>query len=161
MAALLTEIGLLGAEARTAGPLIAKSCPVSLPVQCPRKLWVRTLLAGYDTAVIFVVNDDIACDRSGITIKPVEKARISLPLPRWMEVHDAFEISYAGTQNINWQTVNEGLSIDIGKVELTRLIVITSNNKLRDQLQEKYNLLFKSKVNELLATKKELQKEAR
>jgi len=160
MVSLLTETGLLGAEVRTAGPVITRSCPVSLPVTAPRKLWIRTHLAGFDTVLIIVVNDDIACDRSGITVKPIEDTYINIELPQWLEAQDTFEITYAGVQDINWQSrMNQGISIDLGKVELTRLIMITSNKQLKSQLQQDYIKRFASNIRKLLVTKQNLQKE--
>ncbi|MHC4442896.1 MAG: hypothetical protein ACYTF1_14680 [Planctomycetota bacterium] len=159
MVALMTEIGLLGAEVRTAGAVIARSCPVNLAVKAPRKLWIRTLVAGFDTVTIVVVNDDIACDRSGITVKPVEKTRLGVELPQWLQGRDAFEITYEGIRDINWQPIDQQVSIDLGKVEVTRLIMITSDKQLRSQLQKEYNSRFASKVRGLLASRKEARRE--
>ncbi len=42
------EIGILGAELGTLGPLIMTSCPVDVPVKTSGKLWTRILMRGAD-----------------------------------------------------------------------------------------------------------------
>ena len=151
MMALMTEIGLLGAEARTAGPVLVKSCPVTARVEATRNLWVRTLMAGLDTFVLVIVNDNIACDRAGITVKPVEKARVSAELPEWLTPHDAFEVDHAGTRDVDWTADGSRVTLELGDVELTRLIVVSADAKLRSQLQRRYQAEFADNTAKLAA----------
>ena len=71
--ALWRQIGLLGAQVRTAGPVLTRSCPAVVPLKAPAKLWTRTLLAGTDTLVLLAVNENIANDRLGSVVVPLPK----------------------------------------------------------------------------------------
>lgn len=148
---LWKEIGLLGAEVRTAGPVIMRSCPAAVPAKASRQLWVRSLLAGLDTLVMVVVNENVASDRVGTAVEPVGNASMAVDLPSWLQSADVFEITYEGTKDLSWQRAGSKLSIDLGKVELTRLILISADGGLRDRLQTLYETQFASNVRRLLA----------
>jgi hypothetical protein len=138
-AALWREIGLLGAEVRTAGPVIVRSCPVTLPITASRRLWVRSLLAGLDTLAIICVNDDYASDRIGTVVRPLENARVNLKLPSWLDPKDVFEITFEGIRDITWERNGSELILHLGMVELTRLILITADAQLRRRLEDLYS----------------------
>lgn len=158
MESLLTEIGLLGAEVGTAGPLITRSHPVDLSTQAPRALWIRWLLAGADTLVGIVVNDNIACDRAGFTSQPIENARMSVRPPAWLAVQDVFEIASPGTRDIGFQAETGALKVDLGTVELTRMVVATADKRLRAELQREYESRYAENVERLLAVKEQIQR---
>jgi hypothetical protein len=136
--ALWREIGLIGAEVRTAGPVITTSCPISLPVEASRWLWVRTLLSGTDTIAVIVTNDNLLCDRVGTVYKPVDKATVTITLPEWLKPSDCFEISREGVSNADWKQTAGRVTLDLGKVELNRLVVITSDPGLKTHLRQIY-----------------------
>ena len=148
--ALWSEIGLLGAEVRTAGPVLEISCPADVPVKAPDKLWVRSLLSGTDTLVLLCVNDDYLCNKTGTIIKPVEKADVSVNLPSWLKPTDAFEINYKGTQDLQWDKSVSGMNLRLGTVDVARMIIITSDPNLRGQLQNLYQTKFADNVTKLL-----------
>jgi len=149
--AMYNEIGLIGAELRTAGDVITRSTPIELPVKADRRLWVRTLAAGLDTVVLLVVNDDIVCDRVGTAAVPVEKAKIDLTLPSWLKPASAFEVTCEGTRDIAWAPSAEAVALDLGTVKLTRMIVITSDKSLRAGMQALYERKFAANVAKLKA----------
>jgi len=148
--ALWNEIGLLGNELRAAGPILVKSCPTSLAVSAPPKLWVRSLAAGLDTVVLLCVNDDYANDAKGTTIRTVENAEVSVALPKWLDPKSVFEISYRGTADVKWES-GERLSLHLGTVPVTRMIVVTSDSSLRAGIQKSYDTGIGANVAKLLA----------
>lgn len=156
---LYNEIGLLGAELRTAEPIIGRACLVNLAVEGPRALWVRSLAAGADTLAVIVVNDNIACDRVGTIVQPFEKAGFKLRLPAWLKAKDAFEITYEGTKDVSWNAEGADVGFDLGRVELTRMLVITSDGGLRKQLQGRYDASCAGNFKQLLAEKAQWPKE--
>lgn len=143
--ALWRQIGLLGAEVRTAGPVLLRSCPAAMEVQATKGLWTRALLAGTDAIVLLVVNDEYANSEKGIKYKPIENASLAFELPSWLKSPDAFEINAAGIRPIA-RTAGRRMVVDLGTVDLTRMIVVTSDAKLRDRLQELYDAKFKANV---------------
>ena len=147
--ALWKEIGLLGAEVRTAGTVITRSCPITLPVTATPFLWVRTLVSGSDTMAVIVVNDDVACDRVGTVYKPVEKASVKVKLPSWLKPADAFEVTYSGTKDVTWTGQSE-ITLDLGTVQISRFVIVTSDPKLRSQLQAIYDDKFAANVAKLV-----------
>jgi hypothetical protein len=136
--ALWHEIGLLGAEVRTAGPVITKSCPASLDIQASRNLWVRSLISGLDTVAIITVNDDVFSDRHGTVYEPVERAKVTFGLPSWLKPKDAFEVTYDGIKDVSWGRDGSKVKLDLGVVNLSRFVVVTSNPSLRAELQKLY-----------------------
>jgi hypothetical protein len=146
---LWREIGLLGAEVRTAGPIITKACPVNIEIEAHPRLWVRSLASGLDTIVLVVVNDDYACDRAGTVVRPVDRAKLSLRTPDWLSPKAVFEISCDGVQDVKWDAADSRLDLDLGTVNVTRFIVVTSDPDLRSYLQALYDSKFASNVAKL------------
>lgn len=147
--ALWREIGLLGAEVRTAGPVITTSCPTPLPVEASRWLWVRTLLSGTDTVAVVVTNDNMLCDRVGTVYKAVENAKVAVTLPEWLKPSDCFEVSGSGVSDTTWQASGRKVSLNLGKVELARLVIVTSDPDLRARLKQVYQEKFSANVTKL------------
>ncbi len=144
------EIGFLGAELRTAGPILTTSCPASLPVQAPSGLWTRTLVRGGDTIVLVCVNDDYSVDLKGIYMKPMKDVSVSLDVPSWIKPAEVFEINCLGTHSVPHAAAGTRLNIQLGNVDVTRLVVITSDAGLREKLQSLYEQKFAANVEKLL-----------
>jgi hypothetical protein len=151
--ALWTEIGLVGAEVRTAGELIARSCPADLEIEASRLLWVRGLLAGLDAVVLLVVNDEIASDRVGMVYRPVGRAAVQVKLPEWLKPVDTFEITTTGISDVEWEHEDGRLAVNLGQVDLTRLVIASSDPKLRGRLQTLHERRFAANVKKLLAAR--------
>jgi len=156
MVALWTEIGLLGAEVRTVGELLQRACPAEVPVEATRWLWTRSLIAGDDTIVLLVVNDNHFSDRLGTVIRPIENATMRVTLPAWLKPAAVFEVNHEGTAKVDWQASGSGrlLMLNLGTVEVTRMILITARADLRDALQKRYEDKFADNVRKLLAVKR-------
>ncbi len=149
---LWTEIGLVGAEAGTVGALIATGCPAAVPIKSAPTVWCRALLSGEDTMILLVVNDNMASDRLGTVVKPHEKTRIALNPPSWLgNTPQVFEVSSDGVQEVNSTKSGDGLALDLGTLNVTRMVVLTSNPKLRDKLQQEYQTRFAENVQKLKA----------
>lgn len=149
--ALWKEIGLIGAEFQTLSPLLAQSCPADVPMKLSPQLWARTLLAGKESMILVVVNDDYACDRLGASYKPIDNAIVEVQLPSWLVPKEAFEISYTGTRDVEWDAADAKLKLGLGKLELTRLIVISADSGLRERLQQRYTQRCSANVARLQA----------
>jgi hypothetical protein len=147
---LWRQMGLLGAQVRTLGPVLSRSCPASVPLKAPAKLWTRCLLAGTDTLVLLAVNDDIANDRLGSVVVPLQKTHVTITQPAWLKAADAFEITPQGLEDVKWKNDAGHVSLDLGKTEVARMIVLTSDNGLRRQLDELYRTRFAANVAKLL-----------
>ncbi|HSW46419.1 MAG TPA: hypothetical protein VLM89_12695 [Phycisphaerae bacterium] len=151
MKALWKEIGLVGAEVRTLAEQVTLGCPAGLSIKGPRMIWARSLLAGEDTVVILVVNDNMASDRVGTVIRPIDNAKLTVQTPAWLKPAAAFEITCEGTRDVSWQAADGGVRFDLGTVNVTRLLVITKDTGLRDRLQHLYQKDFAANVQKLLA----------
>lgn len=147
---LWKEIGLLGAEVRTASDIIGASCPVTLSVAAPRYLWVRTLISGVDTVAVIAVNDNVLCDRLGTVVRPVEKAKVSVQTPSWLKAADAFEITFEGIKDVSWTAGDRKVNLDLGTVNVSRFIILTSDTGLRAKLQKLYDAKFAANVRALV-----------
>jgi hypothetical protein len=150
--ALWREVGLIGAELRTAGPLITRSSPLALPMTAATpRLLVKTLAAGLDSLLVMVINDDYTNDREGTRINPVPNALLKFVPPAWLKTKDVFEILSTGTKDIPHNTGDGRLELDLGTVNVTRLLVITSDPALRQSVQKDYEAHFAANVRNLLA----------
>ncbi len=148
---LWTEIGLLGAEVRTVGELFQWACPVELAIEAPHWVWTRSLVVGDDTLILLVVNDNHFSDRLGTVIRPIENATLDVTLPSWMEAADVFEMTYEGTKDIDSASEGRSLNVDLGTVEVTRMILVTKRPELRAELQKRYDDNFADNVRKLMA----------
>lgn len=149
-AALYREIGLLGAEVRTVGPLLVNSCPAEVPVEAKGAVWTRTLLAGMDSLLLLVVNDQYTNHDKGTDIKPVEKAAASVGMPAWLKATEVFEVTSQGTGDVKWTSAGTQVRLDLGKVDVTRLVIITADKGLRTELQKRYTQQFADRVKALM-----------
>ena len=147
--ALWRQIGLLGAQVRTAGPVLTRSCPAPVPLKAPSKLWTRTLLAGTDTLVLLAVNENIANDRLGTVVKPIQETPVTLTSPGWLNVADAFEVTPEGVRDVSWKSQHPGIALDLGTTEVARLVVLTADKALRPQLSQLYQDRFSATVAQL------------
>lgn len=149
--ALWDEIGLIGAEVRTAGPVIKSSCPVDLPTKANKFLWVKTLLSGIDSLGVVTVNDNVACDRLGTVVRPCENAQVSVTLPTWLDPKDAFEVTPDGVKDVTWKRDGGSVNLSLGTVQISSLVIVTANQNLRAQLQAEYQKMFAANVAKLRA----------
>jgi hypothetical protein len=147
--ALWRQIGLLGAQVRTAGPVLTRSCPAVVPLKAPPKLWTRTLLAGTNTIVLLAVNDNIASDRLGTVVVPLPKTVVTLAPPTWCKPADLFEITPEGVQDLNWKSDAGQVTVDLGQTEVARLVLLTADKSLRSNLEELYRTRFAANVAQL------------
>lgn len=147
--ALWDTIGVLGAEIRTAGPVLMRSCPAEVPVTASKWVWTRALVAGTDTMVLLVVNDNYACDRLGTLIQPVEKAEVSFDLPGWLSAGSVFEVSSRGTRDVDYRQTASRLDLHLGALDVTRMVIVTSDTQLRSKLQARYDAAFATNVSRL------------
>jgi hypothetical protein len=144
---------LLGAQVRTLGPVLTRSCPATVPVKAPGRLWTRTLLAGTDTLVLVAVNENIANDRLGTVVSPLPKTEVTVTQPAWLNATQAFEITPQGLQDVPWKTETNQLILNLGKTEVARMVVLTSDKALRHQLDALYQARFAATVARLTSAK--------
>jgi hypothetical protein len=144
--ALWKEIGLLGAEVGIAAPLLVAGCPAALPLQPANGVWARSLLVGSDTVILLAVNDQYYNDASGCHYTPVAAASVGVTLPAWMTSPSAFEISAAGIRDVATQQNGNQLQVSLGTLNITRMIVLTSNAQLRSTIQQRYTQTYRARV---------------
>jgi len=136
--ALWREIGLLGNEIKTATPLLVTSCPAALTIQAGTGLWARSLLVGTDTFILLAVNDQYYNDQQGCHYTPVANASLTANLPAWLQSPTTFEITAGGIRDVTTQVAGNQLQVYLGSVDLTRMIVVTTNAQLRSTIEQRY-----------------------
>ncbi len=132
--ALWREMGVLGAEVRTAGPVITRSCPAELPVEASPDLWVRTLLAGPDSLVVLVVNDTSRGSKEGTLIRNVSPANVTVRVPVWLNNVQAVEVDSGGVKLPLCKQSGSEVTLTLGTVKVTRLVILTQDPGLRATL---------------------------
>jgi len=96
------------------------------------------------------VNDDHASDRVGTVVQPLERAQAMIHLPSWLAPKDAFEITYRGVTDVDHEQTGARVTLRLGQVVLTRLVVITSDTELRTRLSALYDARLAQNVRALL-----------
>jgi hypothetical protein len=91
----------------------------------------------------------VLCDRVGTIYKPLENVKVTLDVPSWLAPSSVFEISQDGVQDVAWQRDGSKVSMKLGTVNVSRFIVITSNEGLRADLQKLYEGKFAANVKAL------------
>ena len=147
--ALWKEMGLLGAEVRTASPVLVQSTPVALPIKASPKLWVRTLLAGADTVVLLVVNDTSQSTKDGTTIETVSDAEAAVRLPAWLKCGNVFEVESGGVKPVKSATKGQEVTVSLGDAKVARMFILTADSGLQDRLQLLYRERFATTVGQL------------
>jgi len=131
---------------RTAGPLLVSSTPTELPLQASAGVWARTLVSGLDTAVLLAVNDQYYNDEAGTHFTPVENASVTMHVPTWIGSPQVFEITSRGLFDVASSQVGGQMTVSLGRLALTRMIVITADPQLRSTIQARYDQQFRAKV---------------
>ncbi len=133
------EMGLYGNEIKTVSPLLVTSHPVDMALQPSAKVWARALACGTDTIFLIVVNDDYYNDINGCHYNPVANATVTASLPTWMRTAPtAFEVSAGGIRDVGTQLNGSQLQVNLGTLNLTRMIVVTTNVQLRGTIEQRY-----------------------
>jgi len=149
-ARLWREVGLIGAEVRTAGPLIVRSCPADVPVQAPAGVMVRCLLSGLDAMVVIVINEQHVNDERGTTITPIPDATVDVKLPSWLDATDIFEVQATGITQTQASRSDATVLLKLGTLTLPRMIVLTADPKRRASMEEQYRSHFAANVAKLI-----------
>lgn len=151
-AALWREIGLVGAELGTVSPVLEKSCPVDMPITTSTgRLWTKALLSGLDTMMLVCINDDHANDRAGTVVRSIDDVDVSFDLPVWLTTPaNVFEVDYNGIHDVSFNLTSGRITLDLGRTDLTRMIIITSDSKLKSAIQSRYNSTYGPRVDELI-----------
>ena len=144
--ALWKEIGLLGAEIKTAQPLLVTSHPVDLPMTPSANVWARALGVGTNSMILLAVNDNDTNDMAGCHYTPVTNATVTVTLPSWMQYPTAFEISASGLNAVTLQTNGNQLVVSLGTLDVTRMIVLTRDAQLQTAIQQRYTQLVQPGV---------------
>ncbi len=148
---LWREVGLLGAEARTAGPLLVRGCAADVPAKAPKDVFVRGLLVGLDTMVVIVVNEQHVNDDKGTTVTPVADLAVEMTLPAWLKPADVFEIDARGPRKAEFRIEEGQIALPLGMLEATRMVVVTADASLRERLAVLHRDAFAANVEKLLA----------
>lgn len=136
--ALMLEMARLNVEARSLEPLLADSCPAAAPgaksdpyaSAAPYWLMTRTLLAGTDTAIVLLINQDLASDRVGSVYAPIAKSRVTFKTPPWMRAAHVFGFSTDGVTPISAKPEGGVFNIEIKDIKLAQMLIFTDKPDL-------------------------------
>lgn len=145
--ALWKEMGLYGNEIKTISDLIVLSHPVDLPIAPGTNVWARALAAGSDALILLVVNDDYYNDPAGCHYNPVNNATAAATLPLWLRsAPTAFEVTAGGLRDVGSTFNGAQMQLSLGTLQLTKMIVVTTNPQLRASIQQRYDQQVRANV---------------
>ncbi len=137
---LWEELGLLGNEIKTVAPWLVTSHPVELPLATGANVWARAIASRTDTIILIVVNDNYYNDFAGCHYTPVTNATVTATLPAWMQPAPmAFEITAGGLKAVTTQLDGNQLQVNLGTLELTKMIVLTRNVQTPTLIKQRYD----------------------
>jgi len=96
--------------------------------------------------VLLCVNDDYACTDVGTTIQSINDAEVSFDLPSWLSPTQVFEVDYKGVRDVSYGVASGRINLHLGRVDVTRMIVITSDSTLKSTLQSLYTNTYGPRV---------------
>jgi hypothetical protein len=70
---------------------------------------------------------------------PISNATVTATLPSWLQSPTAFEISASGLSDVSTELIGNQLQLNLGTLDLTRMIVVTTNPELKATLQQRYD----------------------
>lgn len=145
--ALWKEMGLYGNEIKTVSDLAVISHPVDLPITPGANVWARAVAAGADALILYVVNDNYYNDLTGCHYTPVPTATATATLPAWLRTAPlAFEVTAGGLNDVNTSFDGTQMQFNLGTLQLTKLIVVTTNPQLRATIQQRYDQQVRANV---------------
>lgn len=145
--ALWKEIGLIGCEVKTAQPLLVISHPVTMATTATAGVWAKTLAVGADAMILLAVNDQFYNDWNGTHLTPVSNATATVTLPAWLRsAPSAFRIAASGLTDVPATLNGSQLQLTLGTLNVTQMIVVTTNPQLRATLQQRYDQLVRPGV---------------
>ena len=109
-------------------------------------VWARALGVGTNSMILLAVNDTATNDMAGCHYTPVTNATVTVTLPSWMQYPTAFEISASGLSAVTLQTNGNQLQVNLGTLDVTRMIVLTRDAQLQAAIQQRYTQLVQPGV---------------
>jgi len=135
---LWKEMGLYGNEIKALAPQLVVSHPVDAGLTPSTNVWAKALVSGTDSLILIVVNDDYWNDET-LHYNPVNSASVVVTLPSWLQSSPtAFEVTPDGICDVGTSLSGSALTVNLGKLDLTRMIVITSNSSLKGTVEDRY-----------------------
>jgi len=144
--ALMREMAVLNAEARSLEPLFAHSSPAARPgsrfdpfTTClPYWLMARTLFAGPGAAAIILVNRDHASDRAGTYYQEIPRAKIDFLVPRGMKDPKVFRFASGKMAPVDNRREGDILKMEIQKIALTEILIVTDDPSIPERVRSRW-----------------------
>ena len=156
------EMGRINAELRTIGPLVARSdvsyrarVLASTPALNARDepaAEAAALVSGLDALVLVVLNHGLDTGASPFPatgpisnpepprFEPLEDVRVALALPSWLKPRHVLSVDHAGVTPFTPQRRGDTLVFDFDRLVVTRVLVITSSDDVRDGCLQRHGV---------------------
>jgi hypothetical protein len=112
--------------------------PLILPATSPEKVDVA-ILASWDKAIVFVINQDYDIDPHAYKWRPKEKVKISLQLPDWLEPQSFIELTGEGPRALAGEASSRGkVDLNLDHLEVNRVFVLDNAAGALDTYRAEY-----------------------
>lgn len=111
--------------------------PIDAAAMAPEGIDIA-LLAGWDTMFVVLTNTDYEIDPEAYPFTPHEDVSIRLPLPSWIQPAAAMAVTPDGIESLNYTAGNSHAQIEVGDIEVCRIIAITRDPQLQSRYQAAY-----------------------
>ena len=110
------------------------------------KLEISSILCGDDAIVVVLLNHDYQYDEKCFIPHVSTKPELTVKLPEWFKTNDVFELNAQGLQKLEGNSAQNGtLSFSPGKISTAKVIVISGQKELYENMLARLTLLKNGK----------------
>jgi len=131
-------------------PLLALAHPTTLATCSDERIWLRTLIAGEDALLIVAANDDYDQQKTAFRYRTREDVAIDLPPITWLKPKAAWRVTEGGFEPLAPKPDGEGTRLDLGRLDVADLILVSSDPRLADTLWRRHTELERDRAEALL-----------
>ena len=131
-------IGITCRELSLVSPLIAQSCPAPIATSPNKRLWVRGLVAGPQSALVVAANDDYQETADNFVSQPVKNAEIDLANLSWLPVKGVYAVREGAFVPLKWRSTPGETRITVPELSIADVILVTSDPALPARLLAEY-----------------------
>lgn len=147
---LWREIGRCYRTIDTIAPLLALAHPTALGACSDDRVWLRTLIAGPEAALIVCCNEDYAQEKTAFRYTPRPHLSVTIPAIPWLEPKAAWKAGETGFTSLPLERYGEGTRVKVGKLEIAELLLVSCDPELANRLWQRHRELERERAEVLL-----------
>ncbi|NLC59107.1 MAG: hypothetical protein GX774_19910 [Armatimonadetes bacterium] len=120
-------IGRAYRELDRVAPLLAVAHPTKLAQTKQEKVSVSTLVAGADSLLLVVVNEDYTQEAQAFRVNPRRNVTVTLPALPWLRPKAAWQVGEGRFAPLKLTPAGRGVSLRLDRLDVAELILVTAD----------------------------------